>query len=227
MRPFQSRQVILVFVASAVAVGSLLAPEPALAELALFRVEQRWHTFPNPPVTTGHAGMDQGYLQPDTARTKNGEYLYPPPTAVVAPGNPIGGAFTLPTGFINVSSTYTQTPKTAWPGYTTIVYVDYYNGPGKFQPNFGSTASQLRLFFPTTGGEPDSELRARQSAHPDHHLLWSVRPEPRGVDPRHAGTETLRRHVQTVLRPGSGLEAVHPLLLPVSLPGVRLLLLLR
>jgi len=139
----------------AVGAGSLLAPETALADTALFRIEQRWHTYPFPPVTTpGGAGMDQGYLQPSTARTKNGEYVYPPPTAVVAPGNPIGGAFTLPTGFINVTGKYSLTPKTAWPGYTTVFYVDYYNGPGKFQPNFGSTASQLRLVFPTTGGNP-------------------------------------------------------------------------
>jgi hypothetical protein len=43
MSAFQSRRFILVFVASAVAVGSLLAPETAPADTALFRVEQRWH----------------------------------------------------------------------------------------------------------------------------------------------------------------------------------------
>jgi len=138
----------------AVAAGSLLAPETALADPALFRVEQRWHTFPNPPVTTGGAGMDQGYIQPYTARTAKGEYLYPPPTAKVAPGNPIGGAFTLPQSFLTFSDVGTLTPKTAWPGYTTTYYYIGYNGPGKFQPNFGSTASNLRLVFPTTGGNP-------------------------------------------------------------------------
>jgi hypothetical protein len=98
--------------------------------------------------------MYQAYIQPYTTRTMMGEYLYPPPTAVVEPGNPIGGAFTLPTGFINVTRTYSLTPKTAWPGYTTVVYEDYYNGPGKFQPNHGSTASNVRVVFPTTGGNP-------------------------------------------------------------------------
>ena len=155
MRPFQSRRVILVFVACAVAVGSLLAPETALAEMALFRVEQRWHTFPNPPVTSpGGAGMEQGYIQPGLTETMMGEYLYPPPMAVVAPGNPIGGAFTLPQSFLTFSVVSTLTAKTAWPGYTTTYYYIGYNGPGKFQPNFGSTASNLRLVFPTTGGNP-------------------------------------------------------------------------
>jgi hypothetical protein len=135
----------------AVAAGSLLAPGSALADTALFRVEQRWHTFPSPAVTPGGAGMDQGYLQPGTTRTNMGEYLYPPPTAKVAPGNPIGGAFTLPTGFLDFSVVDTLT---SWPGYTTTYHYIGYNGPGKFQPNFGSTASNLRLVFPTTGGNP-------------------------------------------------------------------------
>ena len=158
MRPFQSRQVILVFVASAVAAGSLLVAGSALAEMALFRVEQSWHNFPNPPVTTpGGAGMDQGYIQPYTTRTMMGEYLYPPPTAKVATGNPIGGAFTLPTSFITFSSVSTFTPKTAWPGYTTTYYYIGYAGPGKFQPGFGPTAP-TRLVFPTTGGNPTPNL---------------------------------------------------------------------
>jgi hypothetical protein len=98
--------------------------------------------------------MDQGHIQPSTMRTAKGEYLYPPPTAVVAPGNPIGGAFTLPQSFLTFSDVSTLTPKIAWPGYTTTYYYIGYNGPGKFQPNFGSTASNLRLVFPTTGGNP-------------------------------------------------------------------------
>jgi len=138
----------------AVAAGSVLAPETALADTALFRVEQRWHTFPWPAVTPGGAGMDQGYIQPNTTRTRKGEYLYAPATAVVAPGNPIGGAFTLPQSFLTFSVVGTLTPKTAWPGFTTTYYYIGYNGPGKFQPNFGSSASQLRLVFPTTGGNP-------------------------------------------------------------------------
>ena len=65
MRPFQSRQFILVLVAFAVGAGSLLVAGSVLAETELFRVEQRWHNFPNPSVTTpGGAGMYQGYLQP-------------------------------------------------------------------------------------------------------------------------------------------------------------------
>jgi hypothetical protein len=98
--------------------------------------------------------MDQGYIQPDTTRTAKGEYLYPPPTAVVEPSNPIGGAFTLPQSFLTFSDVGTLTAKTAWPGYTTTYYYIGYNGPGKFQPDFGSTASNLRLVFPTTGGNP-------------------------------------------------------------------------
>jgi hypothetical protein len=134
---------------------TLSVASSALADLALFRVEQRWHTFPVPPVTTpGGAGMEQGYIQPNTARTKNGEYVYLPPTAIVEPGNPIGAAFTLPQSFLTFSTVETLTPKTAWPGYTTTYYYIGYNGPGKFQPNFGSPASQLRLVFPTTGGNP-------------------------------------------------------------------------
>ena len=79
MRPFLSCRVILVFVAFAVGAGSLLVAGSALAAEALFRVEQRWHNFPNPPVTTpGGAGMDQGYIQPYTTRTAMGEYVHSP-----------------------------------------------------------------------------------------------------------------------------------------------------
>jgi hypothetical protein len=139
----------------AVAAGSLLVPGSALADLALFRVEQRWHQSPGPPVTTpGGAGMYQGYIEPKVTKTAMGtEYLYPPGIAIVEPGNPIGGAFTLPSGFINVTGTFRLTPKTAWPGYTTTVYTDYYNGPGKFGPNHGAT-SPTRIVFPTTMGNP-------------------------------------------------------------------------
>jgi hypothetical protein len=123
----------------------------------LFRVEQRWHNFPNPGVTPAGAGMDQGYIQPPATNFTTGKgATYPPATAIVAPGNPIGGAFTLPQSFITTMYTGTLTPKTAWPGYTTTYYYWAYNGPGKFQPNFGSTASQLRLVFPTTGGNPST-----------------------------------------------------------------------
>jgi hypothetical protein len=84
----------------AVAAGSLLVAGSALADLQLFRVEQSWHNFPNPPVTTpGGAGMYQWYIQPYTFRHPNGNYCYPAGYATVEPGNPVGGAFTLPQSF--------------------------------------------------------------------------------------------------------------------------------
>jgi hypothetical protein len=155
MRPFQSRQVILVLVAFAVAAGSLLVAGSALAAEALFRVEQSWHNFPNPSVTTpGSAGMYQGYIQPYLTKSAMGtEYVYPAPWAIVEAGNPIGGAFTLPSGFIDYSGTFTITPKTGWPGYTTTTHSVYYNGPGYFRPNNTHTGSTpTRVVFPTTRG---------------------------------------------------------------------------
>jgi hypothetical protein len=154
MRPFQSRRFILAFVASAVAVGSLLAPEAAPADTALFRVEQSWHREPLPPVTTpGGAGMGQWYIQPYVTKTTMGEYIHPPGIAIVEPGNPIGGAFTLPQSFITYRGTYTTDAKSSWPGYTTTTYWSYYNGPGKFGPNHGATGP-TRIVFPTTMGNP-------------------------------------------------------------------------
>jgi hypothetical protein len=139
----------------AVGAGSLLAPGSALAAEALFRVEQRWHNFPNPPVTTpGGAGMYQAYIQPYTTKTAMGvDYIYPAPKAIVEPGNPIGGAFTLPQSFIDVEFTNVITPKTGWPGYTTTTFSFYYNGPGVFGPNHGATGP-TRVVFPTTLGNP-------------------------------------------------------------------------
>jgi hypothetical protein len=139
----------------AVGAGSLLVAGSALAELALFRVEQSWHVFPNPPVTTpGGAGLFQWYIEPYTTRTPMGEnYIYPPATAIVASGNPTGGAFTLPTKFISLIGTYTLFANTGWPGYTTFSYVSSYNGPGKFGPNHGATGP-TRIVFPTTMGNP-------------------------------------------------------------------------
>ena len=135
---------------------TLYVASSAPAELALFRVEQRWHNAPNPPVTTpGGAGMYQAYIQPYLTQTALGEYIHPPGIAIVEPGNPIGGAFTLPMGFINFSGTYSITPNIGWPGYSTITYVSYYNGPGKFGSNnlYGATAP-TRVVFPTTMGNP-------------------------------------------------------------------------
>jgi len=145
MRPFQSGRVTLVLVAFAMAAGSLLVAGSALADTALFRVEQRWHNFPNPAVTTpGGAGMYQGYLQPYVT------WYSPPATAIVEPGNPVGGAFTLPQSFFTFDGYWYSDS----PGYSTNIYWPfYYNGPGKFRPNHGATAP-TRIVFPTTMGNP-------------------------------------------------------------------------
>jgi hypothetical protein len=138
----------------AVAAGSLLAPEIALADTALFRVEQRWHDFPGPPVTSpGGAGMYQGYILPYYVETPGGNYSQPPATAIVEPGNPVGGAFTLPSGFIRFTGTNGSSSYGGTPGYTTTTYWSYYNGPGKFGPNHGATGP-TRIVFPTTMGNP-------------------------------------------------------------------------
>ncbi len=84
------RGFIFVLVAFAVGASGLLVAESALADAALFRVEQRSHNFPNPPVTPGGAGMYQGYIIPYTLGIKG--YVYPPETAMVAPFNPVGAA---------------------------------------------------------------------------------------------------------------------------------------
>jgi hypothetical protein len=150
------RQLILVLVAFAVAAGGLLVPGSALAELALFRIENRWHNFPNPALTTpGNAGQGWGWVQPYVYLTKTmaspTQAKSPPGVAVVQPGNPIGSPFTLEQSFYVFDWTGTLVGKTAWPGYTTIYRYAGYNGPGKFEPNFGPTTT-TRLFFPTTGG---------------------------------------------------------------------------
>ena len=79
---------------------TLFVASSARADLALFRVEQRWHNFPNPPVTTpGGAGLDQGYIQPYATNFTTGKgATYPPATAPTSaqggggPGND-GGDF--------------------------------------------------------------------------------------------------------------------------------------
>jgi hypothetical protein len=134
---------------------TLSVASSALADTALFRVEQRWHDSPRPAVTTpGGAGMYQGYILPYYLDTPAGRYLDPPATAIVESGNPIGGAFTLPQSFITFTSSYTTGSfKYFRPGYTTYFYVSYYNGPGKFGPNHGATGP-TRIVFPTTMGNP-------------------------------------------------------------------------
>ncbi len=150
MKPFRSRQTIRLLIAFAVGAGSLLVAGSALAETALFRVEQSWHTFPNPAVTTpGGDGMYQGYIQPYVTPS----FYSPPATAIVEPGNPVGGAFTLPQSFITYDGTFTITPKTGWPGYTTVYGLNYINGPGVFGPNNVHTGpTPSRVVFPTTLG---------------------------------------------------------------------------
>ncbi len=114
----------------AVGAGSLLAPETALAAEALFRVEQSWHNKPNPPVTTpGGAGLYQGYIQPYVSLPWLYRY-YPAAEAIVEPGNPIGGKFTLPQSFFTYSGTFScSSCKDARPGYSTYKQSRYYNGP--------------------------------------------------------------------------------------------------
>jgi hypothetical protein len=144
MTSLRSRRSILLV---AVAAGSLLYAGSALAAQALFRVDQFWHNFPNPGVTVpGGAGLYQAYLRPYT-------YYSNPEVATVQSGNPIGSAFTLPSGFLTYSGTFSITPQTGWPGYTTVTISSYYNGPGKFAPSNGAT-TPLRLVFPTTMGNP-------------------------------------------------------------------------
>jgi hypothetical protein len=207
MSPSRSRQITVVLVAFAVAAGSLLVAGSALAELGLFRVEQRWHNMPNPAVPTptppsgfspGGAGHYQGYLNPYASKSVTpmgapGEYYYEPALAVVEPGNPIGGAFTLPTGFIHWSGTTSITSKTGWPGYSTITYYDYYNGPGRFGPSnpYGAAAT-TRLVFPTTMGNPTPNTGMGKPNLPTvgGELCADGNPPPFGDPPDGCGTAT-------------------------------------
>jgi hypothetical protein len=169
MSSLRSRQSILVLGAVAVAAGSLLFAGSAQAAQALFRVDQFWHSFPDPAQTKYGAGLYQAYIKPYTAYSN-------PVVATVQSGNPIGGAFTLPSGFLSYTGTFSITPQTGWPGYTTITYSDYYNGPGKFQPNNGATAT-TRIYFKTTGNNdyPVFNPEAKYPPPPDHTRtgLWT------------------------------------------------------
>jgi len=155
MKPFRSCQIISLLAACAVGAGSLLVAGSALAETALFRVEQSWLNFPGPAVTApGGAGKYQAYIQPyNYGRTAMGAYTSPPGTAIVESKNPVGGQFTLPQSFIDVVFTNTITPKTGWPGYTTTTVSHYYNASGVFgQQNTHTGQTPSRIVFPTTGG---------------------------------------------------------------------------
>ena len=104
------------------------------------------------PVPVSASPEYQGYIQPYVTTDGMGNYFYPPAEAIVEPGNPIGGAFALPTGFIRIATLISDWSR-AWPGYTTLSYWSYYNGPGKFGPNNGATGP-TRIVFPTTMGNP-------------------------------------------------------------------------
>jgi hypothetical protein len=114
------------------------------------------------------------------------EYVYPPGIAIVEPGNPIGGAFTLPTGFIDVTGKYSRSWTNWWGVYSEVSYSDYYNGPGKFAPNHGSTASAVRMVFPTTRGNPIPNYGLGNPVTPtttfegryDMSREWSIRVTP-------------------------------------------------
>jgi hypothetical protein len=96
--------------------------------------------------------MFQGYIYPYYVDTPAGNFLDAPATAIVEPGNPVGGAFTLPQSF----STFKGSTYSYWSGragYSTTTYLSYYNGPGKFRPNHGATGP-TRIVFPTTMGNP-------------------------------------------------------------------------
>jgi hypothetical protein len=82
-----------------------------------------------------------------------GGYYYPPGKAIVETGNPIGGKFALPPGYLTSVGKWSLTPQIGWPGYYTYTYPSYYNGPGKFGPSHGPT-TKTRIVFPTTGGNP-------------------------------------------------------------------------
>jgi len=91
MNPCRSCQIILVLVALAVGTGGLLVPEAASAATALFRVERQFFGSPQPPATTpGGAGRYIVYVEPYVSTDGKGNYNYPPATAIVQPGNPIG-----------------------------------------------------------------------------------------------------------------------------------------
>ena len=130
---------------------TLSVASSAMADLALFRVEQRWHNFPLPRMTTPDrlGGKHVWFIQPDVYSDGKGNPISPPGTAQVQPGNPIGGAFTLPMGFIRRDYYRFRD----WRGYSTLTWADYYNGPGKFAPNNGATGP-TRIVFPTTMGNP-------------------------------------------------------------------------
>jgi hypothetical protein len=171
-RPRQS--ILLLIIAFAMGAGSLLVAGSALADEALFRVQQIWHSVPNPadPRSPGGAGIASASVIPYlTKKISHGEevYIYTPGVAIVSPGNPIGAKFTLPTKqFLDLQGTYDITAKTGWPGYTTYSYLSYYNGPVRMKPqNTHTNQDPTRIVFPTTmGNPPRSNLGTGQPVTP-------------------------------------------------------------
>jgi len=166
MSSSRSRRVILAFIAFAVGAGSLLVAETALADTALFRVKRQFYAAPLPPATSpGGAGRYMNYIEPYVSIDGMGNYNYPPATAIVQPGNPIGGAFTLPSGFIDVD--WTCSCSWAPPGQTSASGWNYYNGPGRFGPSNPHAATMTtRIVFPTTLGNPYPNLGAGNPVTP-------------------------------------------------------------
>jgi hypothetical protein len=160
MTSSRSRQLLLLLAAFAMGAGSLLVAGSALAEQALFRVQQFWHSIPNPPATTpGGAGEYQGYVLPYLTKSismGNEVYIYTPGVATVTSENQVGAPFTLPTKqFLDLQGTYDITAKTGWPGYTTYSYLSYYNGPVRMKAqNTHTNQDPVRIVFPTTKGNP-------------------------------------------------------------------------
>ncbi len=168
MGPIISRRdVAVLLIAFAVGVGSLLAAAPAPAELELFRVERKFFGPPQPGIFTsapqspngspGGAGRYVAYIEPFTGFGQLNKYYYPPATAIVKAGNPVGAAFTLPARFIDTSFMVTRTGKTGFAGYDSKGTYVYHNGTGRFGPNNGAgtpggAATPTRVVFPTTQG---------------------------------------------------------------------------
>jgi hypothetical protein len=143
---------------------TLCVASSARAELALFRVEQRWHNLPGPPVTTpGGAGMYQGYVHPYYLDTPAGNYLDPPATAIVEPGNPVGGAFTLPQSLITSTGVFPTT--------------EFFWGPW-VTPRLGTKVTTTALG--SSGRTTGQRIRPGSSSRP----RWEtrIRPTPRPIE---------------------------------------------
>jgi len=177
-RRMTSRWLDLVLVALVTVAACLIGAEPAAAEKRMFRVERAFFGAPFPPVRErtqtamgkwtpvksmgntiplyGGAGRTERLLEPFTHSD-----------ALVTPGNPAGGMFTLPRSFIDYQGTTRAYASTAFPGYTSFSYVTYVNGKGVFGPNNpnGATAT-TRVVFPTTMGNPTPNLGAGNPVTP-------------------------------------------------------------